>query len=185
MLLAFDGETGRGSGRCNNGLHLRDALGACSDLLVAHGGHAAAAGLEIKRENFDAFCARFAEACERMAPTEHPLRIDGEATFQELDPQTLRRLDALGPFGNGHPKPRFLTHGVKIVGNPFVETRGQHVRVRVNKEPTRCRAMIRGAPLFEELRRNKGPEPRLHAPSQRARRRRPGPARRLRPRASR
>ncbi|MGB3969304.1 MAG: DHH family phosphoesterase, partial [Planctomycetota bacterium] len=36
LLVAFQGDTGRGSGRATNGLHLRDALGACADLLVSH-----------------------------------------------------------------------------------------------------------------------------------------------------
>jgi len=158
LLLAFEGETGRGSGRCNNGLHLRDALGACSDLLVAHGGHAAAAGLEIHRDNFAEFRERFAEACERLAPTEHPFRVDGLADFGELDPQSIRRLEALGPFGNGHPRPRFVTHDVKIVGNPFVETRGQHVRVRLTKNGDLLPArVVRGVPYFETMRNNKGP----------------------------
>ena len=158
LLIAFDGDTGRGSGRCTNGVHLRDALGACSDLLVAHGGHAAAAGLEIRREHFDAFCERFAAACEQLAPSEHPLRLDGEATFDELAPQALRRLDALGPFGNGHPRPRFVTHDVKVVGAPFVETRGRHVRVRLAAGgeilPAR---FVRGLEHFELLRSDKGP----------------------------
>ena len=158
LLLAFEGDTGRGSGRCTNGVHLRDALGACSDLLVAHGGHAAAAGLEIKRENFAAFKERFGDACQRLAPSEHPFRVDGEADFRELDPQSIRRLEALGPFGNGHPRPRFVTHGVKIVGNPFVEMRGQHVRVRLNKNGDMLPArVIRGVEYFETMRNNKGP----------------------------
>lgn len=158
LLLAFNGEIGRGSGRCTNGVNLRDALGECSDLLEAHGGHAAAAGLEIKRANFPAFCERFAEVCKRLAPKEHPYRVDGMATFAELEPQTIRRLDALGPFGNGHPRPRFVTHGVKILGNPFVETRGQHVRVRIGKGPDILPArVVRGIAHFETLRQNKGP----------------------------
>lgn len=158
LLLAFEGDTGRGSGRCTNGVHLRDALGACSDLLVAHGGHAAAAGLEIKREHFAAFKERFGDACQRLAPSEHPFRVDGEADFRELDPQSIRRLEALGPFGNGHPRPRFVTHGVKIVGNPFVEMRGQHVRVRLNKNGDMLPArVIRGVEYFETMRNNKGP----------------------------
>lgn len=158
FLLAFDGDTGRGSGRCNNGLHLRNALGECSELLVSHGGHAAAAGLVIKRENFETFRDRFGEACLRLAPSEHPLRVDGPANFDELDPQTLRRLQALGPFGNGNPKPRFVTHGVTLVGNPFLESRGQHVRIRVAKDGhlLPCR-VIHGAAHFEALRNNKGP----------------------------
>lgn len=153
MLVAFDGETGRGSGRCTNGLHLRDALGACSHLLVAHGGHAAAAGLEILREHFERFQTEFAAACERLAPSQHPFRADGPATFAELEPQSLRRLESLGPFGNGNPRPRFVTRGVKMVGNPFVEGRGQHVRVRFVEEGELLPArIVRGAPYFEDLR---------------------------------
>lgn len=158
LLLAFNGDVGRGSGRCTNGVNLRDALGECSDLLEAHGGHAAAAGLEIKRENFDAFCERFDAVCARLAPSEHPYRVDGLASFEELEPQTIRRLDALAPFGQGHPRPRFVTHGVKLVGNPFVEMRGQHVRIRVAKGKQILPArVVRGVAHFEMLRKNKGP----------------------------
>lgn len=158
MLLAFNGDIGRGSGRCTNGINLRDALGECSDLLEAHGGHAAAAGMEIKRENFPAFCERFAAVCKRLAPKEHPYRVDGMAEFSELEPQTIRRMESLGPFGNGHPRPRFVTHGVKIIGNPFVDTRGQHLRIRVAKGPDIMPArVVRGAAHFETLRQNKGP----------------------------
>jgi single-stranded-DNA-specific exonuclease len=158
MLLAFNGEIGRGSGRCTNGINLRDALGECSDLLEAHGGHAAAAGMEIRRENFPAFCERFAAVCKRLAPKEHPYRVDGMAEFSELEPQTIRRMESLGPFGNGHPRPRFVTHGVKIIGNPFVDTRGQHLRIRVAKGPDIMPArVVRGAAHFETLRQNKGP----------------------------
>jgi len=158
FLLAFNGDVGRGSGRCNNGVNLRDALGECSDLLEAHGGHAAAAGLEIKRENFDAFQERFAEACARLQPKEHPYRVDGMATFEELTPQDVRRLDTLAPFGQGHGRPRFVTHDVNIVGNPYVEMRGQHVRIRVAKGRELLPArVIRGVALFEQLRQHKGP----------------------------
>lgn len=158
LLLAFDGDVGRGSGRCTNGVHLRDALGECSDLLEAHGGHAAAAGLEIRRENFAAFQERFADVCARLAPAEASFRADGVARFDELDPQTLRRMDALGPFGNGHPKPRFVTHGVRIVGNPFVDVRGRDVRVRMSKDGALMPArLIRGIEHFETMRSDKGP----------------------------
>jgi len=158
LLLSFKNGIGRGSGRCTNGVNLRDALGECSDLLEAHGGHAAAAGLEIKRENFDEFCKRFDEVCARLAPREHPYRVDGMASFEEFDPQTIRRLDALGPFGQGHPRPRFVTHGVQFVGNPFVEMRGQHVRIRVAKGSEILPArVVRGVQHFETMRQNKGP----------------------------
>jgi single-stranded-DNA-specific exonuclease len=157
LLIAFQGDVGRGSGRCNNGVHLRDALGDCADLLVAHGGHAAAAGVELRREHLDAFRERFADACARRSPDEQPLEVDGLASFAELDPQSVRRLEMLGPFGNGHPRPRFVTHGVRLVGNPFVDQRGSDVRVRIVDDGQLLPArVVRGLVHFETMRRHRG-----------------------------
>ena len=41
----------RGSVRSNNRLKVNHALDECSDLLIAHGGHSAAAGFSFKEEN--------------------------------------------------------------------------------------------------------------------------------------
>lgn len=157
LLVAFAGDTGRGSGRCTNGLHLRNALGACSDLLVSHGGHAAAAGLELRRAHFDEFRLRFAQVCSQQARSDDAIAIDGEATFDELDPHTVRRFDLLGPFGMGCPRPRFFTPGVKAVGHPCADMRGQDVRIRLVAGgqilPAR---VVRGMPRFEALRSHQG-----------------------------
>ncbi|MCB9878335.1 MAG: single-stranded-DNA-specific exonuclease RecJ [Planctomycetes bacterium] len=165
LLIAFDGPVGRGSGRCNTGVHLRDALGRCSDLLLSHGGHAAAAGVELRRDNFEAFKERFAEACTTLAPAEPPLWVDGTARFDELDPATVRRLEVLAPFGNGHPRPRFVSDEVTLVGTPFVDMRGQHVHVRVVQHGTILPArVVHGIDLFERLRTDKGPWRIAYAP---------------------
>ncbi|MCA8977649.1 MAG: single-stranded-DNA-specific exonuclease RecJ [Planctomycetes bacterium] len=164
ILISFEGGTGRGSGRCNTGLHLRDALAACSDLLESHGGHAAAVGLEVRRDNFDAFCRRFEAVCDEL-PANAPTFYDGPASFTDLDPHTVRRLDMLAPFGTGHPRPRFLTGGVMSVGNPTSDVRGQDLRIRVTKDgqvmPAR---LIRGMRRFEELRNHRGPWTLLYSP---------------------
>jgi single-stranded-DNA-specific exonuclease len=165
VLVAFKGDVGRGSGRCPAGLHLREALGACSELLVAHGGHAAAAGLEVRRAQFEAFRERFAEVCARSTRTGGTSAIDGSATFPELDPHTVRRFDMLGPFGSGAPRPRFVTRGVRAVGNPCTDLRGQDVRIRLVADgivlPAR---IVRGIARFEELCRDKGPWTIVYSP---------------------
>ena len=146
-------------------MHLRDALGTCGDLLNSYGGHAAAAGLEIRRENFDAFKERFIQACAELTPSSPPLHVDGTATFGELDPRSVRRLESLAPFGNSHPRPRFLTDGVQLVGNPTVDPRGRHVRIRCSKDgqmlPGR---VLSGLSHFETLRNNRGPYQIVYSP---------------------
>ncbi|MEY4675341.1 MAG: Single-stranded-DNA-specific exonuclease RecJ [Planctomycetota bacterium] len=158
ILVAFKGGIGRGSGRCNNGLHLREALKACSMHLNSHGGHAAAAGLEVRAEHFEAFRARFHEVCRSMPHGTGDVEADGHARFAELDPETLRRLDLLGPFGSGNPRPRFCTPNVKLVGQLTTETRGLDLRTRVSDGSTVLPArIVRAHARFEELRSRPGP----------------------------
>ncbi|MCA8963822.1 MAG: single-stranded-DNA-specific exonuclease RecJ [Planctomycetes bacterium] len=165
FLIAFQGDVGRGSGRCVTGLHLRNLLMQCDDLLVAHGGHAAAAGLELRRDRFDAFKERFAAACLAADTPDEPTPVDGGANFGELDPHTVRRLSMLGPFGSGHRRPRFCTAGVRFVGSPTTDARGQDLRVRATEGgqilPAR---IVRGGERFEEVRNCGGPWTIVYSP---------------------
>ncbi|MBK8097114.1 MAG: single-stranded-DNA-specific exonuclease RecJ [Planctomycetes bacterium] len=165
ILVAFQGDVGRGSGRTTNGVHLCEALSACSEHLVAHGGHAAAAGLEVRRDRFDAFRTRFAEACATMLRKAPTVAIDGRARFGELDPQTIRKLDLLGPFGMGHRRPRFCTQEVTLVGQPATDTRGQDLRLRVVRDGQILPAkVLRASHRFEEVRERKGPWTLVYTP---------------------
>ncbi len=51
-------ETTRGSARSIPGFHITDALDECADLLIRHGGHAAAAGFSLRTRNLAAFLDR-------------------------------------------------------------------------------------------------------------------------------
>jgi single-stranded-DNA-specific exonuclease len=165
ILISFKGDVGRGSGRCTTGLHLRNALGECSEFLEAHGGHAAAAGLEVRRDRFEAFRERFLDVCRRTETVDDPTPIDGTASLHELDPQTVRRLDMLGPFGSGHRRPRFTTHGVRFVGNPLTDVRGVDLRVRVVGDGQLMPArVVRGGHRFEEVRARSGPWTLVYSP---------------------
>jgi single-stranded-DNA-specific exonuclease len=129
----------------------------CDDLLLAHGGHAAAAGLEVERHRFEEFRARFAEVCARMEPAPDIAQVDGDASFGDLDPHTVRRMATLGPFGSGHSAPRFRSRGVKFAGHPTTDARGQDLRVRAVEGGVMLPArIVRGTGRFEEIRRHDG-----------------------------
>ena len=82
-----------------------------------------------------------------------PIAIDGAAEFDELEPRLLRRLDLLGPFGAGNPRPTFVCSGVKLVGYPQVDSWGRDLRIRVAKAGVVMQAKLRhGAAHFETLR---------------------------------
>ncbi len=59
VMLALDGAEGTGSGRSIPAFDLLGGLDACAAHLLRHGGHRAAAGCTIARDDVDAFRAAF------------------------------------------------------------------------------------------------------------------------------
>ncbi len=104
----------KGSARSVAGLHIRDALDAIAarhpHLLQKFGGHAMAAGLTLKREDFAEFCALFEQEvrlCLDESDLEAVLVSDGELAVQELNLDVAELLRAAGPWGQRFPEPLF------------------------------------------------------------------------------
>jgi single-stranded-DNA-specific exonuclease len=117
VLVALDGDAGRGSARSIPGLHLHRALSRCSDRLGRFGGHAAAAGMDVAREDLDGFRQAFNEVVREMLDPDHlrpRLRIDLEAAPGNLTLELADRLRHLGPHGIGNPRPVFVSRGLEV-----------------------------------------------------------------------
>jgi single-stranded-DNA-specific exonuclease len=117
VLVAFEGDVGKGSGRSISRFDLHGALGECADLLERFGGHHMAAGVTVRRENLEAFRARFAEVARRrlraedLAPEQ---RIDLVIPLSELTPEFERLCRHLEPCGMGNPGPVFGVRGARL-----------------------------------------------------------------------
>ena len=123
ILIALDGETGKGSGRSNSVMDLHKALGQSSDLLLRFGGHRAAAGVTISRENVDAFARRFNEVAATMLRPEDLLpevKIDMEVAIEHANADLERMLRHFEPFGMGNPTPVLMARGVTLAAAPRV-----------------------------------------------------------------
>ena len=138
-----------GSGRSIPGFALHEALKACDDLLVGHGGHAMAVGAKIQPGNMDAFRERFTAYAANHFPTGVPpapcLRLDAEVPLSALTPGLLRDLDKLEPYGADNPKPRFLAGDLDIVGDPRrIGKDERHLSFRVKQGGSSIRAVAWG-----------------------------------------
>ncbi len=71
MLIALEGDTGKGSGRSISAFDLHGGLSECRDLLLRFGGHKSAAGITIAADRVDAFAAQFnAVARSKLTPAD-------------------------------------------------------------------------------------------------------------------
>jgi len=125
ILIALEGDTGKGSGRgIPRGepiFDLHGALGRCSDLLIRYGGHRAAAGITIKRENVAEFAARFNEVAKSMLRPEDlvpEIQIDLEVGIDRVDDKLEKLLRHFEPFGVGNPTPVLVAKHVALSAQP-------------------------------------------------------------------
>jgi single-stranded-DNA-specific exonuclease len=130
LLIALEGDRGRGSGRAPDGFALPEALQACTDLLDAHGGHARAAGFTIPCANLEAFRERMETlaAGADLSPAATPWELDATVSVDELDPACVSWLERLEPFGQGNPEPLFGSRRVRLEETPTV-VGGRHLRL--------------------------------------------------------
>jgi single-stranded-DNA-specific exonuclease len=149
VLIALDGETGQGSARSIPNFPLHEALAACSDHLLAHGGHAMAAGLRIRAVAVPAFTEAFLKYANNCLPgtaCRARLRLDGTARLHELDDATVEAIRRLGPFGEANPKPLLATDWVELVEEPrCVGKTGEHVQLTLRDGDVMRKAIAFGA----------------------------------------
>lgn len=158
VLVGVQQGVGRGSARSVKGFELHRALAACGDHLVAHGGHAGAAGLTVEPHRFDGFRDAFqryvADTLDDDARA-GSLEIDAEVEPRDVSPSLCASLERLEPFGEGNPAPVLALRGVTVAGRPRrMGAANEHVAFHAgrNGSAVRCvafRDAAKWAPLLE------------------------------------
>ena len=110
------GDIVRASCRSAGGFDLGAALETCHGLLLRHGGHAGAAGFEIRSDRWDEFRSRFEALASAAGPFDPraELRLDLVLPAEEIDYRLLRELALLAPTGTGNPQPLLAVLGVRV-----------------------------------------------------------------------
>ncbi len=130
VLLSFEGDSGRGSGRSIPGFDLLGGLEACSEHLIRFGGHRAAAGLELRASELERFREAFvSHAAARLRPEDLARieRIDALVGGDGLGLELAEELERLGPFGAGNPGVRLLVPSA-LLGDVSSMGEGKHSR---------------------------------------------------------
>lgn len=125
ILVALEGEEGRGSGRSIPAFDLHAALVECAPYLARFGGHRMAAGLTVRSDRLEGFRAAFNDiarsqlSADDVIPTQ---RVDTVVSVSRLDDQLERLLRHLEPCGSGNPGPVLgviggTVRGARVVGD--------------------------------------------------------------------
>jgi single-stranded-DNA-specific exonuclease len=133
VMVALDGEKGRGSARSIPPVHLMHALDPCAPHLLRYGGHRQAAGMDISRAALPAFRAAFNAGVRDQLGGAEPrplLRAELRIPLSEATEELLAMLQYMGPFGMGNPRPVFWSGGLRVIGNSKV-VGSDHLKLRL------------------------------------------------------
>ena len=116
ILICFEGEEGKGSGRSIAGFDLHAALCSSSNDLEKYGGHEMAVGLSLKNNMFEDFKLNFEKLAE-IAHTEEfvpVIKIDKEINLKDISIENVKGLNLLEPFGEANKTPIFIYRNLRI-----------------------------------------------------------------------
>ena len=137
VVAAKGPEETRGSCRSIPEFHITDALDQCADLLVRHGGHAAAAGFTVRNENLAELISRMKNIARTQLSNRelHPtLAADMEVQLIELNFELLKHLTYFEPNGYGNPDATFVSRNLKVKNSRTVGAEGKHIKITFENE---------------------------------------------------
>lgn len=135
ILLSFDDEIGKGSGRSIPGFDLHDSLMKCSKYLEKFGGHSMAVGVTIKKENFSKFVDAFEEVAkeEKIEQIVPIINIDAKITLKDIDKEVVESLKLLEPFGEANKMPMFAFKNMRIDSIRAL-SEGKHLKLTLKED---------------------------------------------------
>lgn len=130
-----DKETTRCSCRSIAEFHITDALDECSELLIRHGGHAAAAGFTVVNDRFPEFVQKMNQIAHKKLQgldLRQQLVADVELPLNELKPSILEYLELLEPTGYGNREALFVSRNLRVTNSKTVGSGGSHLKLSLS-----------------------------------------------------
>lgn len=106
----------KASARSAGDLNIFDCLKQCEDLFTRFGGHKAAAGLSMPKENLKIFTQRMKSIIKNipLITRTKPDHFDTYLEFSEITPDLVKQINSLEPFGMGNQRPVFRLSNVRL-----------------------------------------------------------------------
>ena len=119
IVIGFDGDVGKGSGRSVSGVDLGASVQrlVSDGLLVKGGGHKMAAGLTVMRDQLEPAMARLSELLAKQGAGQGgpaDLKLDGALMPEAATIDLIEEIEKAGPFGASAPAPRYAIPALQV-----------------------------------------------------------------------
>lgn len=137
ILLCYEDDLAKGSGRSIPGFDLHEALMKCQDKIDRFGGHAMAIGITIKKDDFKEFSEQFEDIVKQSKIDEiiPIINIDGKIDLSDINRDVVESLKQLEPYGEGNKTPIFVFKNLKVDSIRAL-SEGKHIKMTLKDENT-------------------------------------------------
>lgn len=137
IVFTESGDCLAASARSVKNFDIYKALEACSEYLIQFGGHKYAAGMTIKKENYELFKQKFEEIVSNTIEEKDlipEIEIDSLLDLSLIQGKFIRILKQFEPFGPGNERPVFLSRNVYDMGTGYTMGKNnEHLRLFVKQ----------------------------------------------------
>ena len=143
VMIALEGDQGKGSGRSIPAFDLHAGLSECRDLFLRFGGHRTAAGLTIERSRLEEFEQRFDQVAHSRLTIDDlvpEVRVDLVVSLAALGRDMEALLRHFEPHGLGNPTPVFAMTDARLAATPRIVGEG-HLKLWLEHDDKRIDAI--------------------------------------------
>lgn len=156
IILGIDPETGmcKGSARSIPGVDIYEALTSCKDVMDHYGGHPAAAGMSLHRDQLQAFeqgLIQFADAVLTPEMLTAVTQAEGEWALSDLSLSVIEEMEKLAPFGMNNAVPKIIIRNLEIVDVQQMGREKNHLKLVLQQGRDKIEAVAFGQGMMAEL----------------------------------
>ena len=134
LLIALEGEEGKGSARSIQEFNIYKALTHCQKYLIDYGGHSLAAGFSIRAGDVDNFRADLLSYAAKLLGNKKllpKLELDCLVKVEEVSEKLVNEIALLEPFGQDNPDPLLGCLSTFVTESRIVGKDSSHLKLRL------------------------------------------------------
>lgn len=135
ILICFEENEGKGSGRSVPGFDLHEALTNCDKYIDRFGGHAMAIGISVNKDNFDKFKKDFEDYTDKTNIKEliPIIKVDETISMKDMNVNIVKEIAKLEPFGEANKMPIFMYKNLRI-NSIRALSEGKHLKLTLKDD---------------------------------------------------
>lgn len=137
IVFKREEDISRGSARSIDGFHILEALEKTKKYLLAHGGHAQAAGVSLENQHLATLYDELLEIAEvkiKFSDLTPKISVDAIIEPKDITFKLYNELKKFEPHGIGNPRPIFLMKNMIIKDKKMVGRDQNHIKLKVSEE---------------------------------------------------